>query len=115
MKRKMGNFLVFLQNKRRKRMHEKMKLEEELREKCIRKSNADDVDTNLLLIIAAIVSFNSQNGAPRAPKKRLKLRVANGCNSWDEQEFKSHLGLSTGSFQYTLNIVTPDIEKTLPI
>ena len=76
------------------------------------KSDYDD-DLNVLVIVtagAAVPSLNSWNGGLRAPRKfKDKLRWTNKYNNWDKQEFKSHLIISTGCFQYILNIMTPNI------
>lgn len=64
----MDNFLILLQNKLWKRMHEEMKFEEELKEKRRKKADNDDDDNDDDLLIvtgAAITSLNSRNGGPK--------------------------------------------------
>ena len=63
----MDNFLILLQNKLWKRMHEEMKFEEELKEKRRKKAgNDDDNDDDLLIVTgAAVTSLNSRNGGPK--------------------------------------------------
>ena len=93
-------------------MHEEMHFQEELKQKGRKKS--DDDDLNLLLIVtagAAATSLNSRNGGPRALKNfRDKLRWTNGITTGTSRN--SHLRISTGCFQYILNIISLDIEKS---
>ena len=65
----MDNFLILLQNKLWKRMHEEMKFEEELKEKRRKKADNDDDDDNdddlLMVTGAAVTSLNSRNGGTK--------------------------------------------------
>ena len=64
----MDNFLMLLQNKLWKRMHEEMKFEEELKEKRRKKADNDDDDNDddlLMVTGAAGTSLNSRNGGTK--------------------------------------------------